>query len=196
MLKRYLVLLLLPATAYAGPFGLVSRGDTVYFSAGQSIRNQHGHSVFRSLEYEMTGRSSRVPRWLRSYDLGARIGYSAVRQARSWFGYRFGDPDDQVRAESLYIFGRRERSSAASIRPYFDFGSGPMWSNRRIPAATSRLNFSSQLVFGVVTFASSRTPLRVGYRFSHVSNAGLTRRNPGLAVHTFFVGATIRKTSR
>jgi hypothetical protein len=67
-----------------------------------------------------------------------------------------------------------------------------MWSNRRIPAATSKLNFNSQLGLGIVLFPNARMPLFAGYRFFHISNGGLTGRNPGLNVNGFFVGARVR----
>jgi hypothetical protein len=68
-----------------------------------------------------------------------------------------------------------------------------MWSNRRIPAATSKLNFNSQLGLGVVLFPNARMPIFAGYRFFHISNGGLTGRNPGLNVNGFFVGTNLRR---
>jgi lipid A 3-O-deacylase PagL len=160
----------------------------LYFSAGENPSNRHGHSVFRSVQFEVAGTPNRGPRWLRNEKVGAEITYSAVVQARSWFGYTYGDPNDNVRAEWLYLFVRHERAWR-----FFDIGTGPMWSNRRIPAATSRLNFNSQVSVGLIAFANSRAPLRIGYRFSHISNGGLTGRNPGLNVNSVFVGVQARR---
>ena len=164
----------------------------VYFSAGENPMNRHGHSVFRSIHFEVAGRAQRLPKWMRNPDVGAVVTYSAVRQARSWFGYRDGDPNDDVRAESLSFFVRRE--SSLPLAPFFEIATGPMWSNRRIPAATSRLNFDSQLGLGLVLMPGSRAPVRLGYRFSHISNGGLgTSRNPGLNVNSVFVGVRVKK---
>ena len=76
---------------------------------------------------------------------------------------------------------------------YPDLGTGPMWANRRVPAATSRFNFNSQLGVGVTLFATSRWPLLAGYRFEHISNNGFTERNPKLDVHTVFFGTTLHR---
>ncbi len=147
--------------------------------------NFHGHSVFRAIHFELAGRSALAQRWLRA-DAGASVSYSDIRQARSWFGYRYGDPDDSVRAVSSFFFVRRQWRMT-----YAELGTGPMWSNRRVPAATSRFNMDSQLGLGVILFPRSRTPLHVGYRFSHISNGGLTGRNPGLNVHSIVAGTRL-----
>ncbi len=148
--------------------------------------NFHGHSIFRSIHFEVTGQSRLARRWLHS-DAGASISYSDIHQARSWFGYRYGDPDDWVRAVSTFFFVRRHWRHVA----YMELGTGPMWSNRRVPAATSRLNFNSQVGFGAILFPHFRTPLCIGYRFSHISNGGFTGRNPGLNVHSVLVGTRV-----
>jgi hypothetical protein len=173
-------LILLPAVAAAGDFS--PREFDIYFSRGQSPMNFHGHSSFRTIHFELAGRSALARRWLKA-DAGVSISYSDIRQARSWFGYRYGDPNDSVRAESSFVFVRRHWQHV-----YAELGTGPMWSNRRVPAATSRFNMNSQAGFGALLFAQSRTPLHIGYRFSHISNGGLTGRNPGLNVHSIVIG--------
>jgi lipid A 3-O-deacylase PagL len=175
--------------AYAADF--TPRECNVYLSAGRSPLNWHGHSLFRSVHLELAGESRWVKRWIPRANVGAAITYSDIRQARSWFGYRYGDPDDWVRAVSSLFFLRRGWRQPAAMQPYVELGSGPMWSNRRVPAATSRLNFHSQFGFGATLFAHSRSPLRIGYRFSHISNGEFARRNPGLNVHTVLVGARL-----
>ena len=166
----------------------------VEFSGGQNRMNPRGHSVFRSLRFEIAGRSEALPRWLRREEVGAALTYSAVRQARSWFGYKFGEPDDEVRAESLCVFIRHSSTAhPLGLRPFADLGTGPMWSNRRVPAATSRFNLNSQVSLGVVAFSGSIAPVRLGYRFQHISNGGITSRNPGLNVNSFFIGVQVKK---
>lgn len=183
-LATTLLLLLSPAVAAAIDFS--PRELNVYLSGGRSPMNFHGHSIFRTIHFEVTGQSWLARRWLHS-DAGASISYSDIHQARSWFGYRDGDPDDRVRAVSSFFFVRRDWRKAG----YVELGTGPMWSNRRVPAATSRLNFNSQAGFGTVLFSHSHVPLRLGYRFSHISNGGLMHRNPGLNVHSIVVGARV-----
>jgi len=181
-MRRLLIPLLLLCPAVAIAFDLSPREFNIYLSGGESPMNFHGHSVFRSIHFEVAGESKLAKRWLRA-DAGASVAYSDIRQARSWFGYRYGDPDDWVRGVSSVFFVRRHWD-----RTYVELGTGPMWSNRRVPAATSRFNMDSQLSLGLEVFGASRVPVRVGYRFSHISNGGLTGRNPGLNVHSLFVG--------
>jgi opacity protein-like surface antigen len=186
---RAVLLLLLSSSAFAGDFN-------VYFGDARSETNRHGQSRFRTMSFELTGRPrllESIDRYLPDARAGVDIDYSDVRQPRSWFGYTYGDPDDSVRAEWAHFFFRNYwRTSSNTLRPYVDIGTGPMWSNRRIPAATSKLNFDSQLGLGVVIFPNARMPLYAGYRFSHISNGGLTGRNPGLNVNGFFVGTRVR----
>lgn len=182
-----LILLLLLSPGVASAFDLTPREFNVYLSSGKSPMNFHGHSVFRSIHFEVAGESALARRWLHA-DAGASISYSDIRQARSWFGYRYGDPDDSVRAVSTFFFVRHYWNPF-----YAELGTGPMWSNRRVPAATSRFNMNSQLGLGVVLFPASRMPLHAGYRFSHISNGGWTGRNPGLNLHSIFIGARVMR---
>ncbi len=180
------VVLLISSPLLAGDFN-------VYVGNAKSETNRHGQSRFRLISFEMTGRPALLERFLPNARAGVDIDYADVRQPRSWFGYTYGDPDDSVRAEWAHFFVRQYwHTPVTSIRPYVDLGTGPMWSNRRIPAATSKLNFNSQLGLGVALFPESRTPVYVGYRFFHISNGGLTGRNPGLNVNGFFVGTRVR----
>jgi len=168
----------------------------VFATDGQNPDNVHGHSSFHTITFELTyPEPRRLQRWSRLHDteVGAAISYHDIHQPRSWFGHRYGDPDDAVRAESLFLFARHYWRAAGDFRPFVDLGTGPMWSNRRVPAATSRLNANSQMGAGVTLFASSRWPIIAGYRFQHISNGGFTGRNPGLDIHSFFAGTTIRR---
>jgi hypothetical protein len=164
-----------------------------YLSSGGSRMNFHGHSLFRTVHFEVTGDSKLAKRWMRHTDAGIGVSYSDIHQARSWFGYRYGDPNDNVRAVSSFFFLRRHWREDSDIEPYAELGTGPMWSNRRVPAATSRFNMNSQAGFGAILFAHSRVPLHIGYRFSHISNGGLTGRNPGLEVHQAVIGVRVKR---
>ena len=177
------------------------RSLSLFFGAGQNPSNFHGHSAFRTLTFDMTFDVSRLARlsehrhlsFLRDAEAGAALSYQQIHQPRSWFGHTYGDPDDAVRGESLVFYVRKHWRASSSVRPFIDLGTGPMWANRRVPAATSRFNFDSQLGVGVTLFAGSRWPVMAGYRFSHISNGGFTGRNPGLDVHGVFIGTTLRR---
>ena len=187
---RCFALLLLSSPALAGDFN-------IYLGHAASESNRHGQSRFRSISFELTGRPKLprlIDRFLPDAHAGVDIDYADFRQPRSWFGHTYGDPDDSVRAEWAHFFLREYwRTSSNTLRPYADLGTGPMWSNRRIPAATSKANFNSQLGLGVVIFPNARAPLFVGYRFFHISSGGMfAGRNPGLNVNGFFVGTRVK----
>jgi hypothetical protein len=167
----------------------------LFASAGQNPDNWHGHSFFRTLTFELTFDQPRLMQRLQvpGLEVGASVSYHDIRQPHSWFGHTYEDLDDSVRGESMELFVRHVWRPQGDVQPFADLGTGPMWSNRRVPAATSRLNFNSQLGIGAIFFARSRWPLMAGYRFAHVSNGGSTGRNPGLDVHLLFVGTTLKR---
>jgi hypothetical protein len=173
-----------------------------FVSHARSLTSPHGTARFRSLHLEFLGESPFIARFIPKAEAGAALTYSDIRQPRSWFGYTYGDPDDSVRGESAFFFIRRSFRHAVSTQPYIEVGTGPMWSNRRVPAATSRLNFHSQLGLGMRLFADRR-PLFIEYRFSHISNLafgdrnpGHGKRNPGWNLNTILIGTRLHKTRR
>lgn len=164
----------------------------IHYVNGASPMNRRGHSLFQSIEFELAGRSKFVERWLKHFDAGGSFTYHDITQARSWFGYTYGDPDDRVRGYQTYFFVRKRWREGRRVSPYADLGTGPMFSNRRVPAATSKINMSSQLSLGATLFAGARFPLSAGYRFSHISDGGVSGRNPGLNVHSVVVGTRVK----
>jgi len=167
-----------------------ARATNLYLGFAKSQPNWHGQATFRSISLEWAGFA---PRLLTNHFSNTRAGisltYSDVVQPRSWFGHTFGDPDDHVRAEWALFFVRHHWRRDARVSPLLDLGTGPMWSNRRIPAATYRLNFHSQLGLG----ATIGSRMHVMYRFSHISNGEFGPRNPGWNCHALWVGMRMGK---
>lgn len=169
------------------------------FSNGRTPMSwKRGHAIFHTLALEVSGTTPWVERHLPGTVTGASISYSDIKQAHSWFGYRYESLDDRVRGEAAQAFVRFALPTPlAAVRPWAEFGTGPMWSNRRVPQATSRLNFNSFGAVGLSLFANGRGwPLRVGYRFAHVSNGGIASRNFGWNVHTFYVATRLKTIGR
>jgi opacity protein-like surface antigen len=194
-MKAIVVLaMLLSIPAKAGEF--TPREINVQLSGGQNRLNWHGRSVFRTIHLELVADSARMQRWWPNTEVGAALSYSKVRQARSWFGYTYGDPNDHVRAETAFAFARHHWQFTPNVQPYLELGTGPMWSNRRVPAATSRINFSTQGGFGLTVNPQSNRSWMIGYRFSHISNGGTASRNPGLNVHSMIFGVRALKLRR
>jgi hypothetical protein len=191
LLTVLLLTLLTSVAANAGDF-FSKRELNIHYVNGASPMNNRGHSLFQSIEFELAGRSKFVERWLKNFEAGGSFTYHDITQARSWFGYTYGDPDDRVRGYQTYFFVRKRWREGRSISPYADLGTGPMFSNRRVPAATSKINMSSQLNLGVTLFAGARFPLSAAYRFSHISDGGVSGRNPGLNVHSVVVGTRVK----
>src|SRR5712692_600153 len=118
-MKRLAILLALIATSAR------AKDFNVYLSGGRSMSNKHGQATFRTISFELTRHSRFVDRWLPNTSIGAAISYSDVTQPRSWFGHTYGDPDDRIRAEDLYLFLRPRFFNGAA---FVDIGTGPMWS--------------------------------------------------------------------
>jgi hypothetical protein len=190
---------LLSAHATAGVFtpgALIPQEFNVLFSTGKSMTNWHGSSAFTTVHFELLSKSPRLESRLGpGAEVVTEITYSDVRQPRSWFGHKYGDPDDHVRAESFYLAARKSWRQASALPVFAEFGTGPMWSNRRVPAATSRLNFDSQFGLGAALL-NTHTPLYLMYRFSHISNGGIVHRNPGLQVHSVVIGTRALRLRR
>jgi hypothetical protein len=118
-----------------------------------------------------------------------------VRQPRSWFGDQFGDGEENVRAIAGSVLIRRRFREESDRRSYYiEAGTGPMWAEKRVPAATSRFNFLSQAGAGMVLYPQNRVSMVIGYRFGHISNGGYAPRNPGLNVSSLVIGTRIRMT--
>lgn len=165
------------------------RFDRVAVNAagGKSVTTWHGQATVEALNVEFARRLSK------HYDMAFVVSPMYIRQPRSWFGDQYGDGEEEVRAIGGSILFRRtwrETSDRASF--YAEAGTGPMWAERRVPAATSRFNFHSQFGAGVVLFPQSRAGIIVGYRFGHISNGGYAPRNPGLNVSSLVIGIRTR----
>lgn len=68
------------------------------------------------------------------------------------------------------------------LRPYVEFAGGPFWTDLggKIPEESSEFNFILTAGFGLSWFVTNRTALNVGYRFHHISNAGVRMPNLGI----------------
>ena len=155
-------------------------------TGGQSERTWHGQASVRAINFEIAHALS--PRT----DVGLVVAPLSVRQPRSWFGDEFGDGDETARAISASLLLRRRFNIDSPRRHYYgEAAMGPMWSDKPIPAATSRFNFVTQFGAGIVLRPQTRFPVIAGYRFLHVSNGGYSPRNPGLNISSVVVGVRL-----
>lgn len=176
---RLLAIALFSFTLSAQTFDRVS----VHAAGGRSLKTWHGQATVQALDVE-------IARELRPrMELAFVVTPMHITQPRSWFGDQFGDGDEDVRAVSAALLLRR---TFRNEMLYVEGGTGPMWAERRVPAATSRFNFHTQLGAGAVLWPRNRVSMLVGYRFSHISNGGYAPRNPGLNVSSLVIGTRIR----
>jgi hypothetical protein len=66
-----------------------------------------------------------------------------------------------------------------SVVPYVDLGGGTLFTNVKTPPGTSHVNFTTSGALGL-HFLRSKYNWSAEVRFMHISNAGLSRPNPGI----------------
>ena len=74
-----------------------------------------------------------------------------------------------------------------SVVPYFELGGGTLFTNTKVPEATSRINFTTSGAFGL-HFLRSKHNISTEVRYMHISNAGLATPNPGINTIQFRLG--------
>lgn len=178
-MRRLILIALVSLSASAQMFDRVS----VHAAGGKSLETWHGQVTAEMLNVE----GSREIR--PNTELAFVVTPMFITQPRSWFGDQYGDGEEDARALSAALLLRRTFRNDAI---YVEGGTGPMWSDKRVPAATSRFNFHTQLGAGFVLWPSRRVSVIAGYRFSHISNGGYAPRNPGLNVSSIVIGTRFR----
>lgn len=94
--------------------------------------------------------------------------------------------------KSGHIFGInpvfQSRYHLGKINPYFELGGGPNWlSNATIEDEFKSTQFQFGSIFG---FGVQTTEFEMGYRYLHISNAGIELPNPGTDFHNLHIGIT------
>jgi hypothetical protein len=70
-------------------------------------------------------------------------------------------------------------STPRKVAPYFEIGGGTLFTNMKTPPGTSQINFTTGGAFGL-HFLQSKHNISAEFRFQHISNAGMTKPNPGI----------------
>jgi hypothetical protein len=154
----------------------------VVLTAGKSFTNWHGQADLQSLSFEWTRQ-----RW-KNVEAGFAVSPQIFWRPRSWFGYDYGNGNEKVNAIGASILARYRFRQRRAFRPYAELAIGPVIAEKQVPAATSQFNVATQPGFGVDIGA-----VRIGYRFSHISNGGIAPRNPGLNVSSIVFGFAFRR---
>lgn len=163
------------AAAWPDQYGLYGIG-------AKSAPNKHGQWSFQSLNFEAVGPT----KW--PFDWGLVFAPTHMSQPVDFFD----TPHDteSVNAASLSLLARKTFSQRGSVRPYIELSSGPIYASKRVPETTSHFNFISQAGVGVMT--TGHTPLMIGIRVFHISNAGYAERNPGINFTSILLGLRFR----
>jgi len=74
-----------------------------------------------------------------------------------------------------------------SLVPYFEIGGGTLFTNTKVPEASSRINFTTGGALGL-HFLRSKHNISAEVRYMHISNAGLATSNPGINTIQFRLG--------
>lgn len=89
------------------------------------------------------------------------------------------------RADTAYGFGvnpfalKWNFASPRNVVPYLELGGGTLFTNVKTPPDTSHINFTSSGALGA-HFLRNKYSWSAEVRFMHISNAGLSRPNPGI----------------
>jgi lipid A 3-O-deacylase len=70
-------------------------------------------------------------------------------------------------------------ASHGSVVPYVEIGGGALFTNVKVPEGTSHVNFTPTGAFGV-HFLRGKYNCSAEIRYMHISNAGISRPNPGI----------------
>jgi len=75
------------------------------------------------------------------------------------------------------------------IQPFVAASVGFLYFQDDIPVPdSSRFNFTPEIGLGVQFFFAPKSALMLGYKFHHISNAGISGNNPGMNSHVIYAG--------
>jgi len=69
--------------------------------------------------------------------------------------------------------------SSHRVAPFIQAGAGTLFTTQKVPENTSQINFTPQGGIGVYWFRRPHSSLVMGVRYHHISNAGISKPNPG-----------------
>ena len=72
--------------------------------------------------------------------------------------------------------------------PFFQIAGGTLWTTRDFPHGASSFNFTPQGGIGAYWFARTNRAVSFGVSYHHISNAGITKPNPGHNALYFYGG--------
>jgi hypothetical protein len=186
-MKRALALLVaigvsMPAlAAFHGPIQL-----SIGLMAGKSMTGVHGQGSFAAAHFDFS--RAFLPHTEATWGIQPIF----IEQPQHFF-VSDGHGNEHALALQLTLGLRHHfRSESANTRPYVEIGSGPLWSNKRVPATSAHINFDSYGTVGATFHARNGYAPYAGFRFQHISNAGIVAdRNPGYNIGSIVIGVRL-----
>jgi hypothetical protein len=157
---------------------------------GGSFENGHAFSsTVDARIYQLEGQYKRLIYW--NAPLAVRWVFDAIpvtlvgdphtSNGHRAYAFGFGGSPVNVQVNIIHFRG---------VEPFLTTGGGALYFNHRMFGTTQQFNFTAQLGAGVQLYRSNRTAIDLGYKYHHISNANLAKRNPGMDSHIFFIGVS------
>ncbi len=175
----------------AGAGGAVARGAESSGRAFQGVALLSGWSkgqLQNQDEYEL------VPVIVRfSYDLNVWLGRCDWRLPGEWrfniepfFGQSWSPATDQEYGCGFFL--RWQQPVWGRLGVYLEGGVGPIYMTLDSEEQSTSFNFIDQVGAGVMFEVNDRLGAELGYRFRHVSNAGIKHPNGGIENDVVLLG--------
>jgi hypothetical protein len=79
-------------------------------------------------------------------------------------------------------------TSGRKVAPFLEMGGGTLFTSSNVPPGTSTTNFTPQFGLGMHIFTREKRAVTFTGKYVHISNAGLSKPNPGINTIQFTVG--------
>ncbi len=160
----------------------------IWTAGGHSVAGGRGNTGIwnAGLRYGWVLTNPLGPRFLRGrfeYAIDAVPAYLVFQPANTAYGVGFNP-----------LNLKWNFATPRPVMPYLELSGGTLFTTHDVPPQTSRVNFTSAGALGAHFFAERTWTLEA--RYLHISNAGLSRLNPGINTFEIRLGVGKFRTSR
>lgn len=97
-------------------------------------------------------------------------------------------PDSNAEIGSAFFFKYGHPIIGKKLLAYLEFGSGMQYGTQHVLEQSTQFNFASAAGGGFYYFIKDDLALNLGYRFRHMSNAGIDEPNSGVNTQHYIAG--------
>ena len=184
--------LLAQAASGAGAPAAQPQGESLF---GRRPLRHGSWEVGAALAFSISGNHGpRIGTVVRAFWLLPQIGYTFAEVPWGSFQvYLVPQGAFIITPRKTYLVGlativRHTFYLSRRFMPYIDGGAGFLNTNLRTRALGESIEFDPQFGAGFYLHLTERVSLNAGYRFHHISNAGLANRNLGINSHFPYAG--------